>query len=211
MSTITLSDDALREIREHAVAQLEESLRAYRWLLDELRKTIPSVTDDAIAAVKEHIQARTHQDNGHETTRAAWCCAMFQLALDRGKECITRLKVGSADGEVLRNLMWVTSTAFEMLTRLAVTINGGPFAQRMADEMNKQRDVARAKNAARSRHEQSNEARKWVQMQWAETGARFNSKAEFARYYVQLVAEQYSVKVTEKIIAESWLSPAALN
>jgi hypothetical protein len=132
--SIELTDDMLAEIRERARERLEASLVEYRRLFQAVQAKLPSVTDEAVAALKERFAQGTHHDDGQPATHAALFCALYQLAVDRGRECLTLLKTGHADGEILRNLMWVTSSAFESLAGLAVVLNGGPLAQSFVDD-----------------------------------------------------------------------------
>lgn len=136
---IELSDDDLDAIRTHALDRMQDSVQVYELMRDELQKKLPTVTDEAISAVKERIKDGTHKDDKQETTAATFFCAMYQLAIDKTGDCLVLLRVGNGDGDVMRKLMWATSTAFEMLTRLAITLNGGVFAERITEKILQQR------------------------------------------------------------------------
>lgn len=208
---IQLTDEEVTEIREHARQRLQASFIEYERLLGAVREKLPTVTDEAIAIVKERFSRGTHQDDGQAATHAMLACAVYQLAISLGGRYIKLLKDGRGDAEVLRNLMWTASWTWESLGALAFVINGAPLAQGFIDAAIRQHAAERAANAARTRHEPANEAKKWVRQQWVDHGHDYASKADFARKYVELAKEEYDVKVSAKTIAEEWLSPSALK
>jgi hypothetical protein len=190
---IELTDDELREIREHAVARLQASFVEYVRLLSAVRDKLPAVTDDAIAAVKQRFVAGMHQDDGQAATHAALFCALYQLAMDKGKECILSLKAGRADSGVLRILMLVTSSAWESLAALAVVLNGGPLAQSFVDQQLGTQRRQSAAHAANQRHSQPGGYReKHEKLKAAWASGKYASRDECARQECDALGLSYS-------------------
>lgn len=153
---IELTDDELREIREHAVVRLQASFVEYVRLLGAVREKLPTVTDDAIATVKRRFAAGMHQDDGQGATHAALFCALYQLAMDEGKQCILSMKAGRANSGVLRNLMWVTSSTWESLPPAPGSARGSwrnatNRARRMTRQTRRRRRGRRSEKARTSR------------------------------------------------------------
>lgn len=179
---IELTDDELREIREHALARMQASFVEYLRLLDAVREKLPTVTDEAIAAAKQRFVAGMHQDDGQPATHAALFCALYQLTVDTSKDCILSLKAGRADSDVLRNLMWVTSSAWESLAALAVILNGGPLAQSFVDQQAGALRRQSAAHAANRRHSQPGGYReKHEKLKAAWASGKYTSRDECAR------------------------------
>ena len=72
--------------------------------------------------------------------------------------------------------------------------------------------ISRAKNAAKIRFENNNEARKWVQSEWQFNKVGYDgNKSEFSRAYSLLVKQKFTNKngeplsITDKTIREIWL------
>lgn len=70
----------------------------------------------------------------------------------------------------------------------------------------------RAKRNAATGHIKNNQARDFVVREWTKNRQNYkNNKSDFARHYVRLVLNEFSVTVTEKQLREVWLkdTPAA--
>jgi hypothetical protein len=71
----------------------------------------------------------------------------------------------------------------------------------------------RAQSGGRAKYKDHAKAKEFVQQEWMEHRLAYEgNKSAFARDYVRRVANEYSVKVTEKTLREVWLhTPVASN
>ncbi|MDA8349704.1 MAG: hypothetical protein M0038_13035 [Pseudomonadota bacterium] len=128
--SIELTDDDVRAIGADAASRLCDAARLYQTLLVEVRRRVPTLSDQLIDSTANAIATKSWNDDGSSRlNQTAFGCAMFQIAANRCGECLEHIGRNRADGEVVRNLFSATSLMFGMLGALAAFLNGEPPAQ----------------------------------------------------------------------------------
>jgi hypothetical protein len=209
VSTITLTGEDIQKFSVTAGRVLDQSAGQ----IAQLRQSFPDVADADIQAMQQKIM-----DDPDVGTRlqpidaAAYFIALHSIVSAGVRAGLDELRTGGTAATLHYLLLDQLPVCANIVNALTLLTRGGLATELHLDEAGRTARSTVARKGADVRHADANEAKSWVQQQWKDHGERFkHNKTEFARHYVPLVKEQYSVEVSEKTIRETWLAPSAIE
>jgi hypothetical protein len=192
MTTLTLNDRELGQFAAIARQMLTRHASQY----DVLRSTFPSITDAAVETMIAGIEADpTIGSRKEQIDVAVYFAALYSMTARRISAEIAALNTL----ESLRTLFMLLPSCGDYINALTLLSRGGLATELTAKSIHGQTNAAK-------RHAKTNEAKAWVQQVWRVDFDKYESKADFARIHVALVANKFGVKVKPDTIVDNWLT-----